>query len=447
MHVMFRLISRGCTPSVIFTVAVLLYGVVLFVLIPALTSILGDRYGIAFADDYDRLALNIALGNGYRYGADLAPTLMREPGYPLFLAGVFTLFGYSIEAARFANMVLVGITSVLVMRLGIIVGLDRRIAALAALIFVVHPGIVIAAARGGFEIFFILLLTAFVLVLIRAAQARDIKYYALAGFLLGLVVLTRGTLLYFSIIVVAYVWWITRSLSPAAGSLRYGVVVLAIMAVVLSPWVIRNYAITKEIVPTTTMQGVAAHAGQYICQGLSFTTGFQQLDTEAAYERQRIAARLGYPHESGYYQYFRATQHEIDFNRGLLEQVFGQYFSNPMLWARCAAQNAFNFWFAGKTWSVTLINALVQGPFLILAAIGVVHLWRRRKRAPSALLILLILYLYALHMPIHAQARYSVPLIPFLAVFASQGVVVLWGVLRRWTPWADHAELNKIQPQ
>ena len=443
---MFRL-HRYCTPSVVLTVAMLLYGVLLFVVVPALTSMLGGRYGITFADDYDRLALNIALGNGYRYGADLAPTLMREPGYPLFLAGLFALFGYGIETARFANMVLVGITSVLVMRLGMIVGLDRRIAALAALIFLVHPGIVIAAARGGFEIFFILLLTAFALVLIRAVQARDLKHYAFAGLLLGLAVLTRSTLLYFSIIVVAYVWWVTRSLSPAAGSLRYGVVVLASLAVVLSPWIIRNYVVTKEVVPATTIQGVAAHAGQYICKGLSFTTGFQELDTEAAYERQRIAARLGYPHESGYYQYFRATRHEMDFNRVLLGQVFGEYFSNPVLWARCAAQNAVNFWFAGKTWSVTLINALVQGPFLILAGIGVVHLWRRRQRAPSALLVLLVCYFYALHVPIHAQARYSVPLIPFLAIFASQGMTVFWSVLWRWMPWAHRAELNKIQPQ
>lgn len=444
---MFRLVRRCCTPGIVLSAALLMYSVVLFVLIPALTSILGDRYGITFADDYDRLALNIALGNGYRYGADLAPTLMREPAYPLFLAGMFTLFGYSIEAARFANMVLVGITSILVMRLGMIVGLDRRVAAMAALIFIVHPGVVIAAARGGFEIFFILLLTAFVLALIRAMQAQDIKYYAFAGLLLGLVVLTRSALLYFSIIVVAYLWWVSRSRSRATGSLRYGVVVLAIMAVVLSPWVIRNYAITQELIPTTTIQGVAAHAGQYICKGLSSTTRFQQLDTEAAYERQRIAAQLGYPHESGYYQYFRATRHEIDFNRALLGQVFDEYFSNPVLWARCAAQNAFNFWFAGKTWSVTLINVLVQGPFLLLAGIGIVHSWRRHQKPPVTLLVLLILYLYALHMPIHAQARYSIPLIPFLAVFASQGVAVLWRLLWRWTPWVEPRRVKQIQPQ
>ena len=444
---MYRFVDRYCAPGSAIVAALVVYGAVLFVAIPALTAILGDRYGIAFADDYDRLALNLALGNGYRYGADLAPTLMREPGYPFFLAGVFTLFGYSIEAARFANMVLVALTSALVMGLGNTLGVDRRLAALAALLFIAHPAIVIAAARGGFEIFLIFLMTAFVLATLHAVRTPELKRYALVGLLLGLVVLTRSTMLYFAIIIVGYIWWMTRLQADDATGLRYGGTVLIVAALVLSPWVIRNYVLTKTIVPTTTIQGVAAHAGQYICKGLSLDTGLQQLDTEAAYERQRIAARLGYPHESGYYQYFRSTAHEMDFNRVLLQQVFGEYLSHPVVWARCAAKNLFNFWFAGKTWSVTLINTSVQGPFLIFAIVGIAEFWRRGRRARSMLLVLLMGYLYALHVPIHAQARYSVPLTPFLAIFASQGLAVTWGMVRRWRLNADRAKLSKIQPQ
>ena len=126
-------------PAVVLSIALLVYALVLFVVIPELSKVLGPRYGIGFADDYDALANSLALGQGYRFGPDLPPTMMREPGYPLFLAGVFALFGYSIEAARFANLVLAGVAAALVMRLARVAGFSRGAATLAAAIFLAHP--------------------------------------------------------------------------------------------------------------------------------------------------------------------------------------------------------------------------------------------------------------------------------------------------------------------
>jgi hypothetical protein len=56
-------------------------------------------------------------------------------------------------------------------------------------------------------------------------------------------------------------------------------------------------------------------------------------------------------------------------------------------------------------------------------------LWRRRPAAAWAPVALFAAYVMAVHAPIIAHARHSVPLVPFLAIFAG---IALSGVWRRF---------------
>jgi 4-amino-4-deoxy-L-arabinose transferase-like glycosyltransferase len=420
----------GRAPLAVVGLALVAYAVLLFVVLPEFAKVLGPRYGISFADNYDGLAHSLASGHGYRFAPDLAPTLMREPGYPLFLAGVFAVLGYSIEAARFANLLLAGAAGFLLVRLAAAAGLSTGASALAAAIFLLHPGTVIAAARGGFELFFVFLLLLFMLFLSRATERNALGPYAIAGLLLGLVAITRNTILLFPALLLGYFLLTARGGAERARYCLRFALLGAAMLVVLAPWVIRNYQVAGEFIPTTTVQGVAAQSGLHICKGLASGRGLQELDRQAAEERNTLARQLGYQFRSGYYQYFHATPNEIAFNRYLLAKVAGEYRSDPLLWMRCMGQNAFNFWFAGKTWQVTMMNAAIQLPFLALAALGVYWYARTGRWRRIALPMLLVLYLYALHVPIHAQARYSAPLVPLLAIAASLGIMRLLELMR-----------------
>src|SRR5690349_19930488 len=86
---------------------VVVNAIILFVLIPEVSSRIGRFYsGNRYADGYDELAANLAEGNGYRFYPDTAETLMREPGYPIFLAGIFVVFGKNFAIVKLANMIL-----------------------------------------------------------------------------------------------------------------------------------------------------------------------------------------------------------------------------------------------------------------------------------------------------------------------------------------------------
>ena len=255
--------------------------IALFVVLPALTETLAPRYGIGFADNYRSLARSLAQGEGYRFKTGLAETAMREPGYPIFLAGIFKLFGPQIQAARAlnlsraANLFLAMLIGLMVAALAQRVTDDRSVGIPAALIFWFHPGTVIAEARVGVEIFFIFFLMLFMFSLYRAIDRATTLDYFVAGLTLGCVVLIRSTPLLFPAVLFVYLAFKARSgRERILAALHIGVMVAG-TALIMAPWIVRNYELTKEFIPTATVQGVAAQAGQYICRNLSFDRGFQ----------------------------------------------------------------------------------------------------------------------------------------------------------------------------
>jgi 4-amino-4-deoxy-L-arabinose transferase-like glycosyltransferase len=399
---------------------------VLFFLLPFVSEAFSTTYSMGFADDYDRLANNIALGNGYRIDPSLTETMLREPGYPLFLAAVFKLGGYSLGAARVSNLLIsVGICLMIISLAERSVG-DRRAGILAAVIYSVYPGVIVAEARGGVEILFIASVLVFIIAMHDAMTKGEGWRYFLAGILLGVSVLIRSTPMLFPVLLFCYAMFMANSNRERLSLLpRYALLCVGLV-LTMSPWIVRNYQLSGTFVPTGTVQGHAAQEGLYTCKRLSATEPFQKLQGESAAERNQAAAQLGVPFRGGYYQFFQDPQSEVTFNRRLLQKVADEYRADPMLLVRCASRNVLNFWFLGKNWSASALNVVVQLPLLVLAVGGALVLHRRGLLRNAGLLIVLSVYVMGIHLPIIAHARHSIPLVPFLAIFAGVVLVELW---------------------
>jgi hypothetical protein len=223
-------------------------------------------------------------------------------------------------------------------------------------------------------------------------------------------------------------------------------VVLAAALLVLTPWMIRNYKLVGAPIATASVGGVAAHAGLYICQKLTWHNEYQALDFEAAAARAQLARQQGYRFIDGYDLIFYDPHDELRFSNLLSRQVLEEYRRSPALFAECAGENVFNYWFAGKNWTSTLLNIPVQLACLLLAVWGALTYWRARgarlnwqmrglrlvgptaaaetaREAPGiGLYVLFCAYSMLVYVPIHAQARYSIPTVPLLALIAAAGV-------------------------
>jgi len=388
--------------------------VTVLVLIPGASRYFGGSYNAGvYADGYDQLAENLAAGNGYRFYPDTAETLLREPGYPTVLAAIFIAFGKNFTIVRLANVLMALTTAYLIARTAGALSTSWVVVLGAPLLFLFHPETLIAESRGGVEILFGLLLVVYIVAVSKALRTGRWWDYLVSGAILGSTVLVRSTPILFPIALLGYLFFVERRKLTAVRNV--GVMVTA-MLVVLSPWIIRNYRLTSQFVPTASVLGVSAQAGLYLSTHPTF--GNALVDTEAFRERNKLATELGYHFRPGYYQYFYSSRDEVSFSRYLFHRVVERYVNSPLLFLKTVLCNVVNFWCGGKTWKSVGMDAIIQFPLVIFAAAGVYICKKTARFNMVAPMVLLMVYLIGVSLPILAQARYSAPLIPFLSILA-----------------------------
>jgi hypothetical protein len=217
---------------------------------------------------------------------------------------------------------------------------------------------------------------------------------------------------------------------------------------ILSPWIARNYLLVGKFVPTATVLGISAHAGLYNNTHYSGAESWAMVDRQGARDRRRLAQELGYPFKveaQGYFQDFYSSRDEVKFSDYLVNRVIGEYKRSPELFVRCVGRNLFNFWFRGKTSVSTRLNLILEVPYLLLAMAGLVMAVRNGPFDAVVPMLLLIAYIVAVSVVVLAQARYSVPLIPFLSILAC---IAVDGIRRRlcWRPKPDERDTVALVP-
>jgi hypothetical protein len=407
--------SNGSSIVAACGLALILHVILLFVVLPKISLRLHGAYNQEeYADGYDQLAANLVSGNGYRMLPDTAETLMREPAYPILLAGIFSVFGNDFTAVKVVNMLMAFAVAWLMTRLARDLSTDPSVIFGPPLLFLFHPGTLVAESRGGVEVLFTLLVVLFISTLNTAVKRNGTWDYIVSGAVLGLTILVRSTPILFPAALLAYLLVFKREDARRVILRNVSVMVVA-MFVVLSPWIIRNYSLTGQFVPTASVVGVSAQTGQYILTHHS--SDDRRTDREAAAVRNDAARDLGYPFKHGYYQYFYSSKDELRFSNYLLKSVFDEYRRSPGLFFRVIGMNLMNFWIGGKTGDSVKMNVILQVPFLILAIVGAALAIRNGQVDKVAPMLIFMTYIIGISLPILAQARYSVPLIPFLSIF------------------------------
>ena len=179
------------------------------------------------ADQYDKIARSLANGTGYGLQFPQIvhhPTAFRPPLLPLLLTPGHWLFGEALWPGRLLSVILgstvVVLAGVLAARIG-----GRRAGYLAALVVMFSPPLLANDTITLTEPLALLLGLAAILLL-------DEGRYLQAGFVTGLLLLTRPN---GYLVVAILALWVWRKLGP-----RAAVALVAVAACVLVPWLVRN---------------------------------------------------------------------------------------------------------------------------------------------------------------------------------------------------------------
>jgi 4-amino-4-deoxy-L-arabinose transferase-like glycosyltransferase len=418
---------------------------------------------VADQDGYRRLGRALAeTGRFTRFPDEptFVPEVIRTPGYPAFVAVVYTLFGPSQLAVAIAQTLLFVAIVLLVFSIaracappGVAVG--------AAALTALYPTFPYFGALVMTELWTTFVLTAAFAVAFRARRTGAVTDYAILGALLGVAALSRPAFVLLPVAMIAaggLLFW--RSRGRAVRPWGWA---LAVFVLTLLPWLAFNQAVMGRFALAP-----AGGVGRGLWEGSwhgrwsgRVHNQLTQLAAEATDDRtlqaavDRLAAETGYdpgPMRTYVHQWRqirRVWDEPVDpharararivadreYQRVAVENISADPAGHAL---RRLTHGAFVLWNA-DIWlryseiddaPPVVIRAMwsVQVALLVLGIWGCVRMVRRGQLAEAWLLATPLLYVTAVHLPLLTEARQSLPVKPLLLVLATVGA---WDVRQR----------------
>ncbi len=457
--------AQGRTSLVLFGLALGVRLILVVLLGPVMEP---DSFG------YDNLARNLADGRGYvdtRPFAIADAALMRTPLYPVFLAGIYTLAGKNVVAVAVVQQIFAAASIVLLYRISVLV-VGAALARATGLVLVFHPWLAITGNAVMTETLFTFLLSAAIWFLLRGIDEDSWRALGACGLFLGLSALCRPTLLLFTLAVPLLA--LPRQHIWPAVTKRILCVWLP-FAVVICPWVYRNYRVygypgVAPIVGTVLLMRVAPEPAE-----LRGNDAFEEALRESclapkesvvsvipntdeyrahlrltsatipcAYAAMRVLAQQGHSLPEIDREFFRIAareirRHPVRYLRGALYQAGFLWSGYPTEWLGGSFDQRLrdNLKAGGGGVVVAkVVCRLLLGLVLAAAtALGAALLLRSRNRFAVVPVVLLAYITFLTACLNVAELRFRLPFEPFAVMLAVYAVAHLarFGARERWS--------------
>lgn len=387
----------------------------------AMGDVVTDLPGIHDQITYDALSKSLLAGRGYSFEHYWYPfTPANTPTshwsflYPLFLAGVYTVFGYHPLAARMIQGALSGaVAAWLVYRLGKRL-FGERVGLAAAVLSAVYIYSVYYDAALMTESFYIVGVLAMLnLALdITDGTGRAAAKWAMLGVVLGITTLLRQSILPWVPVLLVWILWAGR------GRVRWAhaLIPLVILALFIAPWTVRNYRIYGEFLLLNSNTGFAMYSSQAPTHG----TLFIQAHVEP------IPPEL-------------MGRNEPQMDRALMRRGMEFVLDDPGRYVLLSLSRVavfFKFWPGPESSTMSNISRLLSYALYLPFFLYGLYLSRYNWRRCSLLYLFAVIY-STMHILTWASIRYRIPIDAAFMPFAALAVVDL--ASRIWKPSASNA--------
>lgn len=419
---------------------------------------------VAWTDQsgYRQLGASLARSGEFTRYPDaepFVPEVIRTPGYPAFVAMAYRVAGIGNDTAVLVAQAFVFLAICL-----LVYAIARRIlrepvarpAAFATALFPPLPyfgGLVLT------ELFTTAVLTAAMLVCLRATESARLRLYALAGVLFTATTMVRPAFVLLPFFLAIAVPTLVQSHRTRRHLAGWAALALS-AALALVPWFTYNYVYLGAFT-LSPAGGVGRGLWEGSWQGrwpgrvhaeltllAAEPTTRDQLDRRIAAVADAhdadVDEMLAYVHQwRDIRQIWDAPRDPMDraaarvvADREYLRAALSNISADPLQHVlRRVTSGLFVLWAGDIPIRYTAINDvppivirviwLAQTLLLVVAVAGLVGLYRSRQWLPAALLALPLVYVTAVHLPLLCEARQSLPVKPLLIIAAVAGVDVL----------------------
>lgn len=383
----------------------------------------GDENFRAFGYEMGQIAASLATGGGfswpewtdwltYRPG----PTAWMPPLYPSIIALVFKGFGVFSGTSALVLELLQTIASVLTCLLLYWVGqrtYGERAGLLAALVYALYPASIHFAVQKIWSTsLFAACPLILILMLMWSKNRPGIKTGFLVGCAFGLAALLDPIIL--AALPFVFGWLYQETGRDRRKVMATGGAILIAVTLMISPWIMRNYAVFGRLTLIKSGFGNELFIGNN-----SHSVGdSHDIDTVLLYLDEILSpAELELYRDSN-----EAIRSDILFGKAVDYIV-----AHPLRFVRLTLTRVLHYWALPNPASSVLdkVSVLCYFIILVLAAIGLAWSDLGRSRVRLALLFLLSLPL-PFYFTTVAHFRYRFPIEPILMVFAAHAVDRFW---------------------
>lgn len=381
-------------------------------------------HGDAWA--YDRLGFDVTEGKGFPTTGGVQPK--REPGYPLFLAGIYAAAGHRPGAVRLVQAVLAGTLCLLVFAMA------RHLARagavppgtpwVAAALTAAYPGFVFYSGELMRETLFTWLTVLAFVPLTAYVLERRVVHAAAFGVVVGVAALVDARLMFFPLF-----FAVADALAGREWrrSLRFAVVSFGLALLVVAPWTVRNWVVLHRFVLLTASPQKGFFLATSPEEFLEWDwereplKSLQWLPRE---ERDVTLARLAVENLRKYPGAYVASS-----ARRLVRLWTGSHSEVVPLLERSLAAAV-----AAHAWGYAAVKSLFVGinlAYVVGGVAGAVVCLRHGGMRWGLHLVAFVVYLSLMHSLLFATARYHLPAIPILIVLFAFLIASWAGAPRR----------------
>jgi len=360
---------------------------------------------VSDAAGFDLLGINILKYGEYAFQLGV-PTAHRTPVYPLFLSGVYFLFGHSYLAVRIVQSLISSLTCIVIYLIGKRV-VNKNVGAITAIVSVFYPFFIYYTGYLLVETLFTFLLAAVIYWLIRSIEKPDWKNLGLSGVFMGLAALCKPTT--FAFVPFSVLGFLVILGIRKVSTYRNIGIFLLFFVITLSPWVSRNYIVFKRVIPSTTQLGFALLDGSLLFDAEHQWRIEEELQTNPVVLRGK---ELNEIEQNQYY-----TKVALEFIR-----------NNPKYMMKLALRKFLKFWrlyphtesiymYGHAKSFLVLVSLLSYGLLLPFSLLGIIFSIRKWKQ--FIFFYGLIVSFTFIHLIVWSQIRYRLPIMPYIIVFAA----------------------------
>ncbi|KKS44910.1 MAG: Glycosyl transferase, family 9 [Candidatus Azambacteria bacterium GW2011_GWB1_42_17] len=403
---------------------------------------------------YDGIAMDI-LSSG-RFTSQGQSTF-REPGYPLFLAAVYKIFGHNFDTVRYIQIIIFGLLVVIIYLLAENI-FGRNVAIFSSLSVAFFYGLANQSGLITTELLFAFLLSLFAYSIYKASAEDGNNWLVFSALVLGGATLVRGVAEFLFFLVIVNLFIIYKN-KISYKKIFYKIAIFTIcFFMVLTPWLVKNkfkngisvssftgyYLLLqteriKELYPHYSGHFIGYFLGYYVSERLNFDTGPGDNKYFSYFEspiQSRIAQLIAAGYDYG------------DISNVFTKEALPQIVKHPVQFLSVSALNFFSFngpilirgplWQNGADLSpqfadgrhpeipdylkliIILTPRLLWFLFFFFTIKSIVKNlcdWEK-----VGWLVLIIIYFNIIYSASSGLNRYALPIYPFYMIFAVAGM-------------------------